>query len=198
MVRLHRREMGNSKFTDRLNDSLGLLEASLARKVRVPNSRSLFSPIYRGGKYTWVKIMDSDGVLLSQRTVHDGEGAKVPRPARLLMGVIIQSEDSTSQTKPNPMGKASLSHISNGVWVSLKDKRVRLDRLLVIFVLPKGATPQDSAKFETAKRNVLNAAEMMPDSIAIEVPRGASASDIADALRGKINPFLIGAGRPVG
>ncbi|MCC6867662.1 MAG: hypothetical protein IT522_02460 [Burkholderiales bacterium] len=162
-------------------------------------SRSLFSPIFRSRKYIWVKVMDSDGILLSERKVHSGEGGDPAAEVSLLLGVILQSEESTSQTKPNPVGKASLAHVPNGIWIDVVNGgRRRLDRLLVIFVLPKGAAMKHQRAFATAKRNVENAADMMPEAVTIAIPRGASSSKIEAALKKTARPFLIGAGRPKG
>src|SRR5690554_5485387 len=90
----------------------------------------LYTPTYESGKYVWLKLMDSDGTLLSERPVRAklGEGSAPPAETRLLLGVIVQSEDSTSQTKPNPLGKAALPHVPNGVWVDTEEGlRRRLD-----------------------------------------------------------------------
>jgi hypothetical protein len=119
--------------------------------------------------------MDSDGLLVSRRPIHAGEGAADSSATFLLVGAVIQSEDATSQTKPNPLGKASLGHIPNGIWIGIANEaRRRLDRIQIVFVLPKGVAPWRQSKFQTAKRNVENAADMMPDAITVEVPRGIS------------------------
>jgi hypothetical protein len=159
---------------------------------------SLYSPVYRSGKYTWAKVMDSDGLFVSRRAIHDDQGAATKGRSFLLLGVIIQSEDSTSQTKPNPIGKASLGHISNGIWINTTEGRLRLDRIQVVFVLPKGASVRRRAKFETAKRNVQNAADMMPDAITLEVDRGISQAALGERILGEVRPFLVGRGRPRG
>jgi hypothetical protein len=141
--------------------------------------------------------MDSDGLLVAPRVVRDGEGGAPTKQVELLVGVVVQSEDATSQTKPNPLGKAALAHVPNGVWVDTTNEgRRRLDRVLVVFVLPKGAAPQRKKKFAAAKRNVENAATLMPDVESIEVARGESAKAIAELLRKKLRPFLGGRGRP--
>lgn len=160
-------------------------------------SGSLFSPVYRGGKYSWLKVMDSDGLVLCTRPVHDQEGGAPIHSVSLLLGAVFQSEDSTAQTKPNPLGKSALAHVPNGVWVDLKSgERRRLDRVVVVFVLPDGAGAQRQKAFTTASRNVKNAADLMPDAVAVTVRRGASAATIADELVREVRPFLVGRGRP--
>jgi hypothetical protein len=160
---------------------------------------SLFSPVYRKRNYRWAKVMDSDGLLVSYRKVHAGEGGAPVTDVRLLLGVVVQSEDSTSQTKPNPLGKAALPSVPNGIWVDLKGEgRRRIDRVLVVFVLPEGAAPSRRKRFMTAKRNVENAADLMLHAVAVApVRRGASAGSVAAAIMKLARPFLVGAGRPV-
>jgi len=143
--------------------------------------------------------MDSDGMLVARRQVIKGEGASPPNEVELLVGVILQSEDSTSQTKPNPLGKAALNHIPNGVWVDVEnDERRRLDRVHVLLVLPKGVAPKNAARFKTAQRNVENAAAFMPDAESMEIPRGASAALMREALLKKVRRHFKGRGRPIG
>ena len=191
--------MPNAKFTSRLSSALGRLQTDPSLRAVKCRSGSLFSPIYRAGKYVWVKVMDSDGLLVARRKV-DEDGSSQPSSAvSLLLGVVFQSEDATSQTKPNPIGKAAISHVPNGIWVDLRDSspgRRRLDRVLVVFVLPKGAAASRRAKFVIARRNVLNASDMMPDAVSVEVPRGANARAVAEVIRQEVRPFLVGRGRP--
>lgn len=141
--------------------------------------------------------MDSDGLLIRKRTVSDGEGASPANTVELRIGVVIQSEDTTSQTKPNPFGKAAIGTVRNGIWVDLKTEgRVRLDRTYVLFLLPKGAPAKERKSFETAKRNVENAADAMPDAEFIEVKRGASTTDLENEVKKKSLRWLRGSGRP--
>lgn len=160
-------------------------------------SGSLFSPVFSSGAYRWAKVMDSDGLLIAARPVAEGEGGAPAEPVELLVGVIVQSEEATSQTKPNPLGKASLAHIPNGIWVDLEeDGRRRLDRVLVLLVVPKGAAPKHQKKFATAKRNVENAAALMPDAQSLAVNRGRSAAKLQADLKATVRPFFKGPGRP--
>lgn len=190
---------GNSKFTKRLGVSVEALHTESDLGLLPLRSGSLFSPIFQNGKYRWAKVMDSDGMLVARRQVIKGEGASPPNEVELLVGVILQSEDSTSQTKPNPLGKAALNHIPNGVWVDVEnDERRRLDRVHVLLVLPKGVAPKNAARFKTAQRNVENAAAFMPDAESMEIPRGASAALMREALLKKVRRHFKGRGRPIG
>ena len=118
--------MPNVKFTTRLSDAVHSLETGSGIRSVPCRSGSLFSPVYRDGKYKWIKVMDSDGLLIARRRVHPGEGGDPSTPVSLLLGVVVQSEDATSQTKPNPLGKAALSSVPYGIWVDTNDGRQRL------------------------------------------------------------------------
>jgi hypothetical protein len=183
-------------FISRLSDAVAILVGDPRMKCAQAKSNCLYTPLYRSGKYVWAKVFDSDGTLISSRPVHSGEGA-ASGDVRLLLGAVIQSEDSTSQTKPNPLGKAALPHVPNGIWADMSDgERRRFDRVVVVFVLPKGAAAKHKKPFETARRNVLNASDIMTGAVTVEVPRGAGADDIASAIGDEIRPFLVGKGRP--
>lgn len=198
--------MAKTKFTTRLKNAVDGLHGRDGSGFIRTRSSSLYSPVFRERKYSWAKLMDSDGLFVGRRKVHDGEGGAPDQGVQLLMGVVVQSEDSTSQTKPNPFGKAALPHVPNGVWVDLRPEddepstlgRHRLDRLLVLFVLPKGAAAKHRKSFDTAKRNVENAAILMPDAITLELARNTSSSKIEEELASIVRPFLKGAGRPPG
>lgn len=188
---------GNTKFTTRARTAIGSLSDDKDLQLLPLKSSSLFSPVLRNGAYEWLKVMDSDGVLVGQRKVKSGEGANPTEEIELLVGVVIQSEDATSQTKPNPLGKAAIPHVANGIWVDLKvEGRRRLDRVYILMLLPKGAASKRQKKFDTAKRNVQNAADMMPDCETLVVSRGIKADALSKDIKKKVRPWLKGRGRP--
>jgi len=191
--------MANLKFTKRLGDAVRLLLEDASLGLARSDVGSLYAPVFRSGAYVWAKVMDSDGLLIAARPVKSGEGGSPSATVELLIGVVLQSEEATSQTKPNPLGKASLAHIANGVWVDLTGEgRRRLDRVFVVFVVPKGVAPKYRKTFATAKRNVENAAILFPDVATIEIDRGLSAAKIAPALKKAIRPYFKGPGKPKG
>lgn len=189
--------MTTTKFTTRASKSITKLLDDKDLSLIPTRSQCLYSPVQRGDHYVWIKLMDSDGTLVGPRLVTDGEGASPDSLVDLLIGVVIQCEDSTSQTKPNPIGKAAIEHARNGVWVDLLGEgRRRLDRVHVLMVLPKGAAHGEKRKFATAKRNVTNAADLMPDCESLEVPRGISSDKLAKEVKKKIRAWFKGRGRP--
>lgn len=187
---------GRTKFTKNLRKAVQQLTEDEELGLKKTRSWSLYSPVFRGD-YKWAKLMDSDGLLIGPRSVKKGEGAEPRKEVNLLTGVVIQSEDSTSQTKPNPYGKAAIVHTPYGTWIDLANgERVRIDRVRVLFVLPKGAPPKQQKKFETAKRNVKNAADSMPDAEYLETERGITTSELVAKLKDKVRPWFKGRGRP--
>ncbi|MBB5877627.1 hypothetical protein [Xanthomonas sp. 3498] len=186
-----------TRFTTRLRDAIVAIDDADNFKCVKATSNSLYTPLYAAGKYRWMKVMESDGTLVAWRTVSGGDGRQPVEATHLTFGVVIQSEDATSQVKANPLGKAFLTKISTGIFVDLSDgSRRRIDNLLVVFVLPKGAAAHRQKTFARAKKYVNNTAELVEDVVAIEVPRGASAEDIKLAIIEEVRPFLFGAGRP--
>jgi hypothetical protein len=188
---------GNTKFTTRARAAVAKLWADADLSLLQLQSGSLFSPVFRNGDYEWVKLMDSDGTLVAPRKVKTGEGTDPVQEVELLIGVVIQSEDASSQTKPNPFGKAAIGHVRNGVWVDIEaEGRRRLDRVHVLMLLPKGAAPKHQKSFATAKRNVENAADLMPDCDVLEVPRGIRGDKLYSAIKTRVRPWFKGRGRP--
>lgn len=158
------KRMGRPKFAHKVHVIVEELTSQSDLGLRPCRSASLFSPVYRGAHYVWIKLMDTDGLLVGPRQVMPGEGRDPDQPVELLVGVIVQSEDTTSKSKPNPFGKAAIAHVPNGLWVYTKTHgRQRLDIIHVVMVLPRGAAPHQRQSFETASRNVKNVADVMPE-----------------------------------
>jgi hypothetical protein len=167
------------------------------------HSQRLFTPVWRDRKYRWISPMDSDGLLVKRRRVELPK-TTIPRSKTYLqIGVIIQSEFTTSIAKANPFGKALISALPSGVWVDLSQidrkkvkraRRIRLDRIFVLFVLPHSTGQGHISK--AARANVTNAMEASVESEIIEVEKGASTQTLADQLMKEVRPWLIGAGRP--
>lgn len=169
--------------------SEGLLEAK---------SQRLFSPVWRDRRYRWINLMDSDGTLVGKRPVVGMSGSASESPVELTIGVLIQSEFTTSGTKPNPLGKAAISEAPLGVWVDLKGgTRVRLDRADIRFVLPEPASPAKRAQFKTASMNVLNAAETFADCEVLIVRKGINCDALSRSIKGRVRRWLKGVGRPM-
>jgi hypothetical protein len=66
---------GRTKFTKNLTKAINELIGDGQLGLEETRSVSLFSPVL-SGDYKWVKVMDSDGLLVGRRRVKDGEGAK--------------------------------------------------------------------------------------------------------------------------
>ncbi len=187
---------GNVEFKKRLKRAVEQLveEEGYLRAISV----RLHSPVWRDRQYRWATLMDSDGTLLRERTVVS-TSANQGQPTVLLIGVIIQSEFSTSGTKPNPLGKAAVGATPRGVWVDVAPgTRRRVDRPFVLFVLPEAKAYHLKKSFRATEMNVRNASEAFPDVTRIIVPRGISKTDLVTELRKRTRRWLTGAGRPTG
>lgn len=170
-------------------------------------TRRLYTPFWKKGKtYGWMSPMDTDGMLVSERGV-DGGPADAPNKVRvspLLVGVIIQSEEATGKTKPNPYGKAAVVNAPLGLWVdricnvaptdgvitkpTTEMARVRLDHVWVLFVAPNDI-PELVSNLEvvtTAHR----------DSWYLPFPRATLPNAMATRIEADVRGFLVGKGRP--
>lgn len=81
--------MTNVGFTTRLRRAVEDVAVDPALSPVPTKSGSLYSPVYRSGQYSWAKVMDSDGLFVSQRKIHDDENAGTTSESHLLLGVII-------------------------------------------------------------------------------------------------------------
>lgn len=185
----------NKEFKHRLNGALEIVRDQM--KLIEPKSQRLFTPVFERRNYRWAVAMDSDGILAAERKIEDGEAKKTDQEQILFVGVLIQSEYTTSNTKPNPFGKAAVAKVPFGVWMDTKNgKRVRLDRVHILFVLPKFVAPKYKRAFETVRRNVENAAGAMQDVEVIELQRGWGKQEVARRLKEHVRKWLKGVGRP--
>jgi hypothetical protein len=186
---------GNTDFKKRLNAAIDLIVDDLTlQPVRVDR---LYTPVWRNRKYQWISPMDSDGLFVKERKVHDGDEPPL-NETRLRIGVVVQSEFTTSLTKPNPFGKALVDRLPLGVWVDIGTERVRLDRIYVLFILPTATAATKRRISNTARMNVKNAADAAIEAHSLEVGMGESANKLSEKVAKKIRPWLIGAGRPAG
>jgi hypothetical protein len=197
LLALQRMAKGNTRFKSRPMAGLTRLAES-KRLAPVPaQSGSLFSQIPRQGAHLWLKLTDSDGLLVSRRSVRAVSAGAPENQVRLLVGIILQSEDSTSTSKPNPLGKAAIASSRNGVWVDLAELgRRRLDRLHVPMLLPSESVPQHRRRPSTQQRNVETAAALMPDGDPLFADSWLSAKELASEITRQTHGWLRGRGRP--
>lgn len=185
-------------YKKRYNNAVELVRQDLS----LPALRvgKLYSPIWMNRQYRWFSPLDSDGILYGERNIlsgvsEGGEAAPKTNP-KLRVGVILQSEFSTSNTKPNPIGKAFVSELPLGVWVDLDTgERVRLDEVYVLFVVPNATAASKKKTSATALKNVRVAAELSVRAYYLEVNQGSSAEDLAKAIKKVVNGWVRGAGR---
>jgi hypothetical protein len=187
-------------FENRLKSAIqGLIRPE---KLLTPHDYDLWTLTYKAGKYVWVKIMGSDGLLLASRKTAKS-GAKAGSQRSIIVGVVIQCEQATSQTKPNPFGKAAISQVPFGVWVDVKQQkgnvvRQRLDVVQVALVAPEPTAYKAKKKFERIAQNLDGVADLLVDTEVVTIPQGAGATAIQNELMGRFRGFLKGPGKPEG
>jgi hypothetical protein len=149
----------------------------------------------KGSTPAWMSPMDTDGLLVRERRVKDGDAPPkfaVTYPS--LLGVIIQVEETTARTRPNPYGKAGVVNVPLGLWVDRwyePDQtwmRERLTHAWVLFV-----TRDDLAYVISNLENVRAANR---DAYYCAVKAKASTAQIKAALRKQVYAYLVGVGRP--
>ena len=189
---------GRQRFTARLKAAVATVSTKL--KLEDVQKVSLYTPVRRGGAYEWIRLMDSDGLLVTTKKVQ--WGAKDEDVSELRIGVVIQSESSTSLTKPNAFGKALVGKLPLGIWVDVKARdngerrRVRLDHAYVLFVLPTPAAKEKAKIASKAAQNVANALEAADDVHVLPIPMGSAASKMAELIESTVRGWLVGRGRP--
>lgn len=166
-----------------------------------PATRRLYTPFWKAGSYSWLSPMDSDGLLLAKREAVGGapgscplKGCDVPQ---LLLGVVVQVEEATGATKPNPYGKASVVDAPLGLWVDIWEGsdaagwtrcRRRLDHTWVLFVT-RDDLPGVHANLEVVTTT-------NKSSWYLTFKSSASVDVVATKLTSEVRGFLVGRGRP--
>ncbi|MBI3110613.1 MAG: hypothetical protein HYZ01_03470 [Ignavibacteriales bacterium] len=165
------------------------------RKLIEPRSFDIYTFAKCHKTYDWHTVQNVDGLLLTKKTVRPIYSNQQERTA-IIAGLIIQSEYTTADTKPNPQGKAAVSEIATGVWFSNSESQIlRIDSPRVLFILPKGSTPDMHKRFETTRTNVNQAVALFPNSIVQEVNRGISAKALARKLKKQLSSYLRTVGK---
>lgn len=172
----------------------------------------LYTPYWKKGKtYGWMSPMDTDGILVAERTAEGGTKTGTPptsvKVPPLLVAVLIQSEEATGMTKPNPYGKASVVNVPLGLWVDRVDwvdvlkkdgtkkakqrpvvTRARLDHVWVMFIT------RDDLHGVHSNLEVVTTAHR--DSWYVSFPPNATAATMAEKIDADVRGFLKGKGRP--
>jgi len=162
----------------------------------------LYTPYWKSGTYKWMSPMDTDGLLVHEREASGGPtGAKPPIGVKvppLLIGVVVQVEEATGHTKPNPFGKASVVNVPLGLWIDraeydamgtfVRHARARLDHAWVLFVTRDNLVG--------VRRNLGVVTTTNRDSWTLAFDQNATANVIANGIERDVRGFLKGRGRP--
>lgn len=158
----------------------------------------------------------TDGLLVAERTAEGGTKTGTPptsvKVPPLLVAVLIQSEEATGKTKPNPYGKASVVNVPLGLWVDRVDRvdvlkkdvlkkdgtkkakqkrvvtRARLDHVWVMFIT------RDDLPGVHSNLEVVTTAHR--DSWYVSFPPKATVATMAAKIDADVRGFLKGKGRP--
>lgn len=186
---------GRPKFTTQLSKALTALRKQ-EDKLLEPDNHQLYSLVYKGGKYQWITLVATDGLLLSEWHTDKTTGPK----RKILVGVVIQSEQSTSQTKPNPLGKAAAAMTPLGLWVDIKrdskPSRERLDVTQVLLLVPEPTDAERKKKHPMVRQNVKNVVDTVEQAHILELKQGENSAQIASKLGNETRRWLFGRGRP--
>lgn len=188
-------KQGRPKFTTQLSKALTKLRKEETRLLEADNSQ-LYSLTYKGGKYQWITLVATDGLLLSEWHTDEKTG---PR-RKILIGIVIQSEQATSETKPNPLGKAAAAMTPLGLWVDVRRagnvSRERLDVAQVLLIVPEPTDAKRKKKHPMIRQNVKNVVDTVEQAHMLELKQGDNDGKIAEQLIKKTRPWLFGRGRP--
>ena len=190
-----RAKRGRPKFTEQLAKALASLVSREPKLIQTENAQ-LYSLVFKSGKYQWITLLASDGLLLSNWHTAKDKGPK----RTILVGVVIQSEQATSQTKPNPLGEAAAAMTPLGLWVDLlrdgQPSRERLDVVHVLLLVPEPSDAPRRRKHSMVRRNVQNVVDTVEQAHMLEMNQGDNDVTIAEKLMNKARPWLFGRGRP--
>lgn len=178
--------MAKTKFKKRVEDAIAKLVVD--NKLVNLSGNTLCTPMKIDGKWKWMSFCESDGILARFLDVAKGEVAKPDTCSEVLAGVMIESEESTSDSLLNPWGKSCIPSIPNGVWIDLKDQHGRKRHVLTIVEIilvtpePKSTTASTQKKFRTRK-SILQRVESAAPHVSLLI---AGKNDSGDVLAGKI------------
>ncbi len=189
------RKRGRPKFTVQLSTAIAKLRQQ-EQKLLATDNNQLYSLIFKGGTYQWITLVATDGLLVTKWHTSASSG-----PSRqILVGVVIQSEQRTSETKPNPLGKAAAAMTPLGLWVDIKGQagteRQRLDVVHVLLIVPEPTDAARKKKYPMILQNVENVVDTVEQAHLLGMPQGANVEAIAQELMKKCRPWLFGRGRP--
>lgn len=187
---------GNVTFKHRVSAAVETLIDASTNKLEKPVSYSLFMLRKGPGGLVWAKLMQADGLLLRFTDAKHDEAAECANQVRVLRGIIVQTEETTSNTVPDPLGKAFVPTTPGGVWVDLgtttRRNRVRIDFPTVLFVTPKPTSTLAKVKADFAKRKgtLDKVVAASPFALLEVVNQGDSQASIAAQVLARVSSHL--------
>lgn len=186
--------MAKTKFKKRVDEAVKKLVADRSL-LNVPYS-SIYCPLKVEGQWKWTSLCEPDGILARSITVAKGEPAKADEHSEVIACVLVESEESTSNSLLNPWGKAHIPTVPNGVWIDIKAGNVRKRRILTVtHVLlvtpePKSTTTKTQKNFKMRKSILQRVDSAAPDVTLVIAGKNDSRNQLATKIWNEAKPYL--------
>lgn len=178
--------MAKTNFKTRVNEAVKKLVTD-HHLLNIPYG-SIYCPLKVEGKWRWTAICEPDGLLARSIDVAKGDPAKPDEHSEVIACVLVESEESTSNSLLNPWGKAHIPSIPNGVWIDTKSGNTRkrciltVAHVLLITPEPKSTTVSTQKNFKM-RRDILRRVGSAAPDVTLVI---AGKNDGSDALATKI------------
>jgi len=186
--------MAKTDFKKRVGQAVNKLIADKALlDVRY---HSLYTPMQINGSWKWMAFSEPDGILAQRMTVAKGDPKKADEHSEVIACVLVQSEESTSDSLLNPWGKSCIPKIPNGVWIDYHEGNQRKRRLLtvahVLLVTPKplSTTVATQKNFKKRKSILERVDAATADATLVIVGKNDSRDSLATKIWNKVKHFL--------
>jgi hypothetical protein len=186
--------MPNTIFKNRLAQAVEQLV--VARELLSIKKNCLYTPARIEGECVWTEFSRPDGLLARRITVDKGRPDKADEHSDVIACVMVESEETTSDSLLNPWGKSCIPTIPNGVWIDIEEeekrKRCILTTAHVILVTPEPTNT--TAKVQRKWRRRLSILQRVDAAAAgmtlVVAERGIGAEALAAKLWTKAKAHL--------
>jgi hypothetical protein len=157
---------------------------------------ALYTPMHHPSGWKWMAFSEPDGILAKEIAVAKGDPAKADVCTRVWLGVLVQSEESTSSSLLNPWGKACIPRLPGGVWVDVEVGGQRVRNVLtfahVLLVTPEPTSTLAKVQKEFRNRRaVLERVDAAAEEASLLiVPQGRSAADMGGDIWANAQQYL--------
>lgn len=187
--------MAKTDFKKRVSEAINkLIKEKSLLDVRY---RSLYTPMRIDGHWKWMAFSEPDGILARVIDVAKGDPAKASEHSEVVACVMVESEESTSDSLLNPWGKGCIPSIPNGVWIDYHSGKQRKRRIVtvahVILVTPepKSTTAATQRNFKKRK-SILERVDSASGDVTLLIAGKNDSKDVlADKIWQQAEAFLL-------